>query len=113
MRIIFAGVVATEFIQMDQLLTTDDLARLLRKSIHSIRHDLTRNPLSLPPRCALPGTNRNLFRPQDVEAWLASHVVTPDPLPCTTKQKSKRGAPTKAEGLAKKQAAQRMASGNA
>lgn len=99
----------------EQLLTTDDLARILRKSIHTIRHDLTRNPRSLPPRCALPGTNRNLFRPQDVEAWLASHVVTPtpDPVLFPEKPRSKRGAPTKAERLAKQQAAQRMTSSNA
>lgn len=84
---------------LPELLTTDDLARLLRKSVHTIRHDLTRNPRSLPPRCALPGTNRSLWRPQDVEAWLAAHVVTPPPP--TTLPHRRRGAPTKAERIAK------------
>ena len=89
----------------EQLLTTDDLARILRKSVHSIRHDLFRNKSSLPPLCALPGTNRNLWRPQDVEAWLASHVVTPtpDPVPYPAKPRSKRGAPTKAERVRRQQ----------
>lgn len=30
-----------------------------------------------PPRCDLPSTNRKLWRRQDVEAWLATHIVTP------------------------------------
>lgn len=82
-----------------ELLTTEDVARIIRKSIHSVRHDLKRNPLSLPPRCAIPGTNRNLWRPQDVEAWLESFVVTPAPF--SQAPKRKRGAPTKAERLSR------------
>lgn len=82
---------------MDQLLTTEDLSRILRRSIHSIRHDLSRNPRSLPPLCAIPG-NRKLWRPVDVVTWLASLVVIPpDPVPYPAKPRSKRGAPTKAE----------------
>lgn len=79
-----------------KLFTTDDIARILRKSVHTVRHDLTRNPRSLPPRCALPGTNRNLWRPQDVEAWLASHVAAPIP-DAPQPVRRRRGAPTKAE----------------
>ena len=91
---------------LSELLTTADLALILRKSIHSIRSDIIRNPCSLPPPCAIPGTNRNLWIPHIVEAWLASHVVAPDPIPQPPKTKSKRGAPTKAERIAKQQAAQ-------
>lgn len=91
---------------LGELLVTDDLARILRKSVYSIRSDCARNPRSLPPQCVIPGTNRNLWRPQDVEAWLASHVVDQDPTPQPQKTKSKRGAPTKAERLAKRGAAQ-------
>lgn len=92
--------------QISGLLTVEDLSRILVKAPATIRHDVGRNPRSLPPRCALPGTNRNLWRPQDVEAWLASHVVAPDPIPQPPKTKSKRGAPTKAERIAKQQVAQ-------
>lgn len=98
---------------LSELLTTEDLARILRKSVHTIRHDLTRNPRSLPPRCAIPGTNRNLWRPQDVVTWLASLVIAhdPDPLPCPAKP-SKKGAPTKAERIRRQQATQHGAPGN-
>jgi hypothetical protein len=100
---------------LSELLTTDDLARIMRKSVHTIRHDLTRNPRSLPPRCAIPGTNRNLWRPQDVDAWLASLVITPDPDPlqCPAKPKSKRGAPTKAERVRRQQATKLSMGGKA
>lgn len=84
-----------------ELLTTEDIARILRKSIHSIRHDLTRNPRCLPPRCAIPGANRNLWRAQDVESWLESFVVAPPPPPVPQQAKRRRGAPTKAERLAR------------
>lgn len=88
----------------NQLLTIDDLALILRKSIHSIRNDLSRNPDALPPRCRLPGTLRNLWRRQDVDAWLASYVITPDEVPPPRPARrasglSKKGAPTKAERL--------------
>lgn len=86
---------------LSELLTTADLARILRKSVHSIRHDLTRNPRCLPPRCAIPGANRNLWREQDVEAWLMSLVVTPPPPPAPQQANRRRGAPTKAERLAR------------
>lgn len=91
---------------LSELLTTADLARILRKSVHSIRSDLVRNPRSLPPRCVIPGTNRILWRRQDVEAWLASHVVTPDLIPQLPKQKNKRGAPTKSERFRRQQVSQ-------
>lgn len=88
---------------MDQLLTTDDLARILRKSVHSVRHDLTRNSRSLPPRCAIPGANRNLWRLQDVQDWLASHVELPsvENLPVSPLPSRRRGRPTKVEQAAR------------
>lgn len=95
----------------NQLLTIDDLAQILRKSIHSVRNDLSRNPAALPPRCRLPGTLRNLWRRQDVDAWLASYVIALDePAPPRPARRgsglAKRGAPTKAERIAKRQAVQ-------
>lgn len=93
------------------LVTLDELALILRKSIHSVRNDLSRNPAALPPRCRLPGTLRNLWRRQDVDAWLASYVIALDePAPPRPARRgsglAKRGAPTKAERIAKQQAAQ-------
>lgn len=86
----------------EQLLTTADLAGVLRKSVHSVRHDLTRNPCSLPPRCVIPGAKRNLWRLQDVEAWLASHVEHTPPVPeVALLPARRRGRPTKMEQAAR------------
>lgn len=91
---------------MRPLLTVDDLASFIHKSVASIRSDSTRNPQSLPPVCRLPGTKRLLWRIEDVEQWLAQHVANPDLLRTAvhTAQNSsipKRGRPTKAEHIAK------------
>lgn len=86
-------------LQIPSLLTTEDLARILRRSTHSIRNDLSRNPRSLPPSVVIPGGLRRLWRPQDVEAWLESLVVAP--LPPVASQQRQRGAPIKAERLKK------------
>lgn len=61
-------------LRMKALLTIDDLSDCIHKSVTSIRSDVTRNPLSLPPICRLPGTKRLLWRAEDVERWLADHV---------------------------------------
>lgn len=61
-------------LRMKVLLTVDDLSDCIHKSVTSIRSDVTRNPLSLPPICRLPGTKRLLWRAEDVERWLADHV---------------------------------------
>lgn len=83
------------------LLTVDQLAQCLHKSVASVRSDATRNPKSLPPICRLPGTKRLLWRAEDVESCLAAHVAgslqpvgvqSPAPGPS-----SRRGRPTKAE----------------
>jgi len=88
---------------MQALLTVDQLAAWLRKSIASIRSDATRNPQSLPPVCRLPGTKRLLWRVEDVESWLGAHVAKsvlisePGELPASPR----RGRPTKAEQVAR------------
>lgn len=87
------------------LLTVEQLAQCLHKSVASIRSDATRNPLSLPPICRLPGTKRLLWRAQDVERWLATHVELStghDAVPIGDVHTPKRGRPTKAEQVAKK-----------
>ncbi|OYW40159.1 MAG: hypothetical protein B7Z35_02050 [Hydrogenophilales bacterium 12-61-10] len=90
---------------MRPLLTVDELASYIHKSVASIRSDATRNPASLPPICRLPGTKRLLWRIEDVERWIAQHIhgdpahhIGPSP---NHDAKSKRGRPTKAEQVAR------------
>lgn len=85
------------------ILTIEELATYLRKSVASIRSDATRNPKSLPPICRLPGTKRLLWRREDVERWVADHVEGP---PASARfvvgeQRRRRGRPTKAEEVAR------------
>lgn len=97
---------------MKALLTVEQLATFLNKSPNSVRCDATRNPRSLPPICRLPGTNRLLWRVEDVEEWIAQHVQAPkllpapcrpvaDKAPAPVVHPPKRGRPTKAERLAR------------
>ncbi|WP_083903018.1 AlpA family transcriptional regulator [Azoarcus sp. KH32C] len=58
-----------------KLLDLDELATLLGRSPETIKKDLKRNPLAVPPRLHIPGTRLLRWRSVDVEAWLASHVV--------------------------------------
>lgn len=90
---------------MRTLLTVDQLAGCLHKSIASIRSDATRNPRSLPPICRLPGTKRLLWRAEDVESWLAEHVdgvSTASSIKDNLQVQPRRGRPTKAEQVARK-----------
>lgn len=87
---------------MQALLTVDQLSIYLQKSVASIRSDVTRNPLALPPICRLPGTKRLLWRVEDVEQWLAEHVVSVGAIASTTPQeKTRRGRPSKAEQVSR------------
>lgn len=89
---------------MRTLLTVDQLAKCLHKSVASIRSDATRNPRSLPPICRLPGTKRLLWRVEDVEQWLAEHVegLAVELATVVNKQdQPRRGRPTKAEAVAR------------
>ncbi|QQZ41141.1 DNA-binding protein [Pseudomonas sp. SK3(2021)] len=86
---------------MQALLTVEQLSEYLQKSVSSIRSDATRNPLSLPPICRLPGTKRLLWRVVDVEQWLAEHVATASGMSLVSASvPPKRGRPTKAEQVA-------------
>lgn len=95
---------------MQSLLTIEQLSIYLHKSVTSIRSDAHRNPSSLPPICRLPHTKRLLWRIEDVERWLASHVIgvatteTSAPIPAP-----KRGRPTKAEQIARQRQATQSA----
>jgi len=56
------------------LLDLDDLATMLGRSPETIKKDLRRNRLAVPPRVHIPGTRLLRWRVTDVEAWLASYV---------------------------------------
>lgn len=56
------------------LLDIHELAELLGRSAETIKKDLKRNPLAVPPRLHIPGTRLLRWRRVDVEAWLAEHV---------------------------------------
>lgn len=56
------------------LLDLDDFAALLGRSPETIKKDLRRNRLAVPPRVHIPGTRLLRWRMTDVEAWLASNV---------------------------------------
>jgi hypothetical protein len=90
---------------MQALLTVDQLAEHLQKSVASIRSDATRNPQSLPPICRLPNTKRLLWRAEDVERWIGLHVAaaeSPNATELASPEKRRRGRPTKAESVAKR-----------
>ncbi len=57
---------------MDNLLTTKDLAELLRTTPAAIRRRLERSSQSLPPAVHLTGSRLLYWRQSDVEAWLAA-----------------------------------------
>lgn len=59
---------------MDKLLDIYELAGLLGRSPETIKTDLRRNRLAVPPRVHLPGTRLLRWRPEDVKAWIAQHV---------------------------------------
>lgn len=93
-----------------QLLTVEQLGGILQKSPHSIRHDLTRNPKSLPPLVRIPGVKRNLWRVSDVRTWMDSLVQPASPQPISQPAvdgKPRPGRPTKSEALAKARASKK------
>ncbi len=60
---------------VSHLLDINDLAELLGRSPETIKKDIKRNPLAVPPRLHIPGTRLLRWRQQDVDAWLAQFVV--------------------------------------
>ena len=84
---------------MPELITVEELAFALKKTVKSIRSDATRNPKCLPPRCRLPGNKRLLWRREDVKEWIdnsvESEVESRDLMQCTETAQKKRGRPPK------------------
>lgn len=65
-------------VEMDvqRLLDLGELAEVLGRSPETIKKDLKRNPLAVPPRLQLPGTRLLRWRAVDVDSWLEQHVQT-------------------------------------
>jgi predicted DNA-binding transcriptional regulator AlpA len=58
----------------NKLLDLHELSELLSRSPETIKKDLKRNRLAVPPRLHIPGTRLLRWRRVDVDAWLASLV---------------------------------------
>jgi predicted DNA-binding transcriptional regulator AlpA len=58
------------------LLDLQELADLMGRSPETIKKDIKRNHLAVPPRLHIPGTRLLRWRRVDVDAWLASFVET-------------------------------------
>jgi len=59
---------------LQKLLTLEELAQLLGRSPQTIKKDLRRNPAAVPPRLRLPHTRLLRWRAEDIAAWLAAHA---------------------------------------
>lgn len=57
---------------MQNLIDLNELAQILGRSPATIKKDLRRNPLAVPPRLHIPGTRLLRWRASDVESWLAT-----------------------------------------
>lgn len=89
------------------VLGVEELAELLRKSPSTILQDHSRAPHRLPPGCEPPGTRTPLWLLDDVLAWLRQYQrpAAPAQVPAAVASR-RRGRPTKAEQVARCQAAQ-------
>lgn len=87
-----------------QVLTASDLSEVLKKSVQSIRGDLSRAPHRLPPFIRI-GGGQALWLPETVLEWLKGHEsgqkTPPPPPPTAVPARRRRGRPTKAEQLAR------------
>ena len=58
----------------NKLLDLNELGIMLGRSPETIKKDIKRNRLAVPPRLHIPGTRLLRWRKIDVETWLATHV---------------------------------------
>ena len=57
-----------------KLIDLHELGELLGRSPETIKKDLVRNPLAVPPRLHIPGTRLQRWRASDVDAWLEACI---------------------------------------
>ena len=74
-------------IMTTELLDLNDLASMLGRSPETIKKDMLRNHLAVPPRLHIPGTRLLRWRRVDVEVWLASHVEARDAVRTSSQQR--------------------------
>lgn len=60
--------------ELKPVIGLQDLAALLGRSPETIRKDIHRNPLAVPPRLVIPGTRLLRWRTVDVQEWLRQRV---------------------------------------
>lgn len=58
-------------------LTVEDLAVLLKRSVTTLKSDVSRRPHTLPPRLVVPGTKGVMWLESDVHEWLESLRAKP------------------------------------
>lgn len=58
----------------DKLLDLYALSVFLGRSVETIKKDMKRNRLAVPPRVHIPGTRLLRWRPADVDRWIADYV---------------------------------------
>lgn len=75
----------------------DGLAQILGLTPLTLAKKRCTDPGSLPPHCLPPGSKRPIYIVEDVLAWLRQYQVTPF-------QGKRRGRPTKAEQIARREA---------
>lgn len=71
-----------------ELLDLNDLASMLGRSPATIKKDMRRNHLAVPPRLHIPGTRLLRWRRIDVDEWLASHVEALDAVRTSSQQRT-------------------------
>lgn len=72
--------------QLQNLMTAEDLAVYLGRSVRTIRHDASRAPHRLPPRVRLPDSSLLRWQADVVHAWVQQFQEEYKP-------KAKRGRP--------------------
>ena len=58
----------------NKLMDLHELGVALGRSVETIKKDMKRNRLAVPPRVKIPGTRLLRWRKQDVESWLSGYV---------------------------------------
>jgi len=60
-----------------KMLTPEDLSRIIGRAASTIKVDARRRPHTLPPRIAIPGSNRLRWLEKDVLEWIDKHRQVP------------------------------------
>ncbi len=56
-------------------LGVEDIAKLLHRTVRTVRADATRRPETMPPRLEIEGTRRLLWLESDVLEWLKNRCT--------------------------------------